>query len=361
MLGTVQKNVPRGLYYGKQEEEYIIYNRIKIKGYMGYHIGTDGVRILIKKLYDHISKNCEISLKSNVIEIQQKGNINEYDVIYMQDNEIKKAIAPYVILATGLEGTAFIENNLKKLRIFLTPRNADIGIRVETHHEVFKELKDNLYDFKIYYSTSDINLRTFCVNHKGYVLTENHKQLGICGVNGHAYLYDKTPNTNFAVLATLTLDHSGDPPKFIRDMARHINQEGQGYPIYQTIDNFLGTTTRINQKENIQRTNLKAKPGNIRELLPSFLYNPFRNFLLELIEAFPGLQKYQSYIYAPEIKYFQYKVPLTTNSNIPYTNIYVIGNASGYTANLMGAAIMGIIASRDLNNKIGGKWKNDTE
>jgi len=357
VLEIIQKNVPNGIYYGAYEDKHKTSDRIKIEGYKGYHIGTDGIQELVKKLYANISRNCEISLNSDVIEIEHVGKSDNYGIIYMQNNEVKKAIAPYVILAPGLEGSVFIENNLKKLGICLNSHPADIGIRIEVHHEVFTKLMDNLYDFKIYYSSSDVNLRTFCVNHMGYVLTENHRQLGISGVNGHAYLHNKTSNTNFAILATITSEYSDDPPKFVRNLARSINQAGKGYPIYQTLDSFLGTTTSINQKRDIQRTNTKVRYANIKELLPTFLYKSFRKFLLELIEAFPKMQRYQSYIYAPEIKYFQYKVPLTPNSNIPDTNIYVIGNASGYTANLMGAAVMGLIAAKDINNKIEDRWK----
>jgi len=352
VLEIIQKNVPSGIHYGDDQKEFKARKHVRIEGYKGYHIGTDGVRLLIRKIYDHLSKNCEISLESEVIEIQYIKEDNEYGIIYTQNNEIRKAIAPYVILAPGLEGTDFIENNLEKLGISLNPRSSDIGIRVETHHEAFKELMDNLYDFKIYYATSDVNLRTFCVNHKGYVLTENHRQLGICGVNGHAYLHNKTSNTNFAILATISLEHSDDPPKFVRNLSKKINREGQGYPIYQTVDDFLGAYKSTTQKRYIQRTNAKVRYGNIQKLLPTFLYESFRRFLLELLEAFPMMAEYQSYIYAPEIKYFQYKVPLTTYTNIPNTNIYVVGNASGYTAGLMGAAVMGIIAGRSVSNKI---------
>lgn len=360
VLGTIQQNVPNGVYYGKEahQKEYEISRHIKVQGYKGYHIGTDGARVLVQKLYNNITDYCDILLESEVIDLHRVED--GCNVIFKCRGNIKKVVGRYVVLATGLEGNILIETTLKKLDIDLKPRSSDIGIRIETHYKVFEDFMENLYDFKIYYKTSTVALRTFCVNHMGRVLTENHKQLGICGVNGHAYLHDKTSNTNFAILATITPEYLDNPIEFVRDLARGINQENQGYPIYQTLDEFLEIPSVVaRRKEEIQRTNDKVRYGNIQKRFPNFLYDSFRSFLLELIEAFPIMQDYQSYVYAPEIKYFQYKLPLTPQCNIPNTNVYVIGNASGHTVSLMGAAVMGIIASLDIISKPEMGVKND--
>ncbi|MGK5532499.1 hypothetical protein [Streptomyces sp. URMC 129] len=52
-------------------------------------------------------------------------------------------------------------------------------------------------------------------------------------------------------------------------------------------------------------------------------------------------------IYAPEIKYYSYRVPVDAtwqSRDIP--RLYVVGNAAGYTASLSAAALTGVIAAR---------------
>lgn len=353
---VIREFVQNGIYYGEALRNHEVERSFKIEGYKGYHIGTDGIRIFVEKLYNVISRRCKILLQSEVIDILHLGKNNIYRVTYNNPNGTTKTVlGKYIILSTGLESPVFNERVFKKLGIPLQLRESDIGVRLETHQNVFSDLMNNLYDFKIYYNRSGVNLRTFCVNHRGYVLTENHKSLGISGVNGHSYLYKRTNNTNLGILATITFKESENPVKFVRDLARAINHNGQGYPLYQSLNEFLKINREIVKTKKIRRTNSKVRKGNIRELLPDFLYNAFNDFLQAIRDNFPEIEKYQSYLYAPEIKYFQYKVPLRFDTCIPQTGIYVIGNASGYTANLMGAAIMARIAAESIENKLGLK------
>ena len=63
----------------------------------------------------------------------------------------------------------------------------DIGMRVELPMEIFSHLTDELYESKIVYRTETYGdrVRTFCMNPKGAVVTENTN--GIVTVNGHSY------------------------------------------------------------------------------------------------------------------------------------------------------------------------------
>ena len=80
----------------------------------------------------------------------------------------------------------------------------DLGVRVELPAEIFSHLTDELYESKIVYRTQKFedNVRTFCMNPHGFVVTENTK--GIVTVNGHSYegADKQTENTNFALLVS---------------------------------------------------------------------------------------------------------------------------------------------------------------
>ena len=228
----IKKVIPYGVYYGTDVSRKI--SDIEIMGYRGYHIGTDGVRILIKDLYNQISKKCNILLQNEAININfSTEKINKkYSVTYKRKNKIWQVFGDHLVIATGLEGTAFTEKILKDFNLVSKLRNSDIGIRLETCYEVFEKFMHNFYDFKIYYKSNNIDLRTFCVNHRGYVLTENHIGLNIKGVNGHSYIHKKSDNTNLSILATISLKKVSDPPLFVRNLARTINRESKNYPAY---------------------------------------------------------------------------------------------------------------------------------
>ena len=51
-------------------------------------------------------------------------------------------------------------------------------------------------------------------------------------------------------------------------------------------------------------------------------------------------------VYAPEIKYYAYQVPVDQGwQSTDVAGLYVIGNAAGYTASLSAATLTGIIAA----------------
>ena len=88
-------------------------------------------------------------------------------------------------------------NGWKKFVVSLINR-VDIGVRVELPAGIFAHLTDELYESKIVYRTSKYEdlVRTFCMNSKGKVVSENTN--GIVTVNGHSYEDParQTENTN---------------------------------------------------------------------------------------------------------------------------------------------------------------------
>lgn len=346
--GVIEELVPNGVFYGKGlTEKKKISDSIGVEGYKGYHIGTDGAQEFSEKMQEKLKGKTDFLTSAEVVDIEIEKS--QCDLTVKSGDKILKISCENVIFATGLDGASFVEQTLKKLGISQMSRSSDFGIRFETSKEVFSEFTESLYDFKIYFTSDKTKVRTFCVNHKGHVVTENHRGLNIRGVNGHSYLREKTANTNFAILGSIDEQLEKDPPKVVRDIAKKINEVGGGYPIYQELDEFLGIQTATTKdKILVERTNRNAREGDIRSALPAFLYDAFKEFLSEMKAAFPKIDKYQAFVYAPEIKYFQYKTPIDSNCKVKSIPLYIIGNASGYTANLTGAAVMGIIAGRHI-------------
>jgi len=344
---------PYGKIYGNKNKIIKASDKTVIKSYPGLHIGTDGIRLFVKKMYDYIiSKGANIYVGWEVIDIKIDRQ-REFYILHLKNskNDHNFIKSKHLILSTGLEGAVFIEKIANKFNIPLMNRVADIGIRLESHASVFKKFMDEYYDFKIYFlSSNGLNLRTFCVNHQGFVLTENHKQLGISGVNGNSYFNKKSSMTNFAILAEIALKKISDPIIYVRTTAKKLNI--QGYPILQPLYDFLDVKPPLSL-QTLTPTNKKVRQGNIRKLLPVELYTAFKEFITELINAFPSLKQYGGFIYAPELKYFQYKIPINEFCCNQQTGIYFIGNASGYTANIVGASIMGLIATDNILKKEG--------
>lgn len=103
-------------------------------------------------------------------------------------------------------------NVCREMEIPTKSNRVDIGVRVELPAVIFSDLTDELYESKIVYRTHQFedNVRTFCMNPHGIVVSENTN--GIVTVNGHSYegLDKQTENTNFALLVA---KHFSEPFK----------------------------------------------------------------------------------------------------------------------------------------------------
>ena len=80
-----------------------------------------------------------------------------------------------------------MEEVCKEMDIPTKSNRVDIGVRVELPAVIFSDLTDELYESKIVYRTHQFedNVRTFCMNPHGIVVSENTN--GIVTVNGHSY------------------------------------------------------------------------------------------------------------------------------------------------------------------------------
>jgi len=189
------------------------------------HLGTDVNYIVLEGLYNHLKDRADFYFNSPVDSVERLET--GYRVVCGE----KEYTCDQCIISVGRSGSKWMERICKDLQIPTQSNRVDIGVRVELPAEIFSHLTDELYESKIVYRTPKYgdNVRTFCMNPKGSVVSENTN--GIITVNGHSYEdpEKQTGNTNFALLVS---KHFSEPFKdsngYAESIARLSNMLGGG-------------------------------------------------------------------------------------------------------------------------------------
>jgi uncharacterized FAD-dependent dehydrogenase len=314
------------------------------------HVGSDGVREFGRRYAAH--------LRERGVLMAQGVEVTELRIV---DGRVRGAVvrerltraahmidADVVVAAVGMVGTPWLEQQLRGAGVRLGTGPADIGIRLETAASALDPLIGQFYDFKVTHtSPAGITLRSFCVNGHGYIVNEYHRPLGVRAVNGHSFLDRRSGLSNLAILATIDQAFTPDPKAYVRDLARAVNAAADGYPVHQTLGGFaphLATGTPI----GVVASNPKTRPASLDRLLPAPLVEAFTSYIAALGGAVAPVLAPDTVLYAPEIKYYNYRVPVeqATWESTDIAGLFVVGNAAGYTASLSAAALTGIIAGR---------------
>ncbi|WP_239376976.1 FAD-dependent protein [Frankia sp. Cj5] len=323
---------------------------LRFDSYPLLHVGSDGIRAFGQRYSRHL-QNAGVTLLTGVeaceLVIDDDGAAGA--VVYDRRHRVRWTIAARAVCAaTGLAGTPWLENQLRTVGVGLATGPADIGIRLETTVAALEPFISAFYDFKVAYTApSGLAVRSFCVNGDGYVVNEYHRALGIRGVNGHSFLDRASGLSNLAILATLDETVTADPKAHVRTLAATINAATGGYPIRQHLAEFLPEGPSA-PAAGVVPSNQKTRPGRLQEILPATLYAAFAGYISALAAVLPPVAAVDTVIYAPEIKYYNYRVPVDRDTweSSDVAGLYVVGNAAGYTASLSAAALTGIIAGR---------------
>jgi uncharacterized FAD-dependent dehydrogenase len=230
------------------------------------HFGTDKNYIILSNIYEFLKDKVDMEFNCAV------NNTYKQDEEFIVNTEKGDYKCKYLILATGRSGSKWISTICDKLGIETRSNRVDIGVRVELPATVFAHITDDVYESKIVYRTkkySDL-VRTFCMNPKGEVVTENTN--GIMTVNGHSYSNPKyhTENTNFALLVS---NNFTEPFKasneYGESIARLSNMLGGGVLIQRFGDLVKGQrTTEHRLLQSFTRPTLNATPGDLSLVIP---------------------------------------------------------------------------------------------
>ncbi len=320
------------------------------------HMGSDKTPPIINSIKEELEeKGVLFMLETEVLDIivddRLKGaklrNNNEGDFLVKCD---------YLIAAPGRIGAKWLSDQTDKLEIPVKHNPVDVGVRVELPQIVMDEITKINWDpkFHIITKTYDDFVRTFCVCNKGFVVEEVYDDF--MGVNGHSMRDKLSENTNFAFLVRVELT---EPVENTSDYAFSIatitNTLGGGKPILQRLGDLRKgrrSTWRRLERSNVVPTFDCVTPGDIAMALPHRVVVDIIEGLEALDKVMPGVASDSTLLYAPEIKLYAMRLEMDKNMKTRIDGLYGAGDGAGVSRGIVGAAATGIIAARDILEKI---------
>ncbi len=310
------------------------------------HLGTDINFKVLENLYAFLEPKVDFYFDSPVdtVAVTEPG--------YTITSAGKTYTCKKCVISVGRSGSKWMEAACKALQIPTRSNRVDIGVRVELPAEVFAHLTDELYESKIVYRTQKYGdeVRTFCMNPKGAVVTENTN--GIITVNGHSYEDPArhTENTNFALLVA---KHFSEPFKdsngYGESIARLSNMLGGGVIVQRFGDLIRGrrsTPSRI--EEAFITPTLKATPGDLSLVLPKRILDGIIEMIYALDKIAPGTANEDTLLYGVEVKFYNMEVDVNEKLESCHKGLYIIGDGSGITHSLSHASASGIYVARNI-------------
>ncbi|WP_320006049.1 FAD-dependent protein [Maridesulfovibrio sp.] len=257
-----------------------------------------------------------------------------------------------VILAPGRVGSEWMGNVAKKHDLAITQRGIEVGVRVEVHGDIMRDLCSVIYDptFFIRTNTYDDQVRTFCTNQGGFVALENYQDF-VC-VNGHAYMDKKSENTNFAFLSKVVLEEPvTDNQAYGESIGKLATIIGGGKPILQRFGDLKrGRRSTWNRVRNsfVEPTMKNVTCGDIAMALPERIVRNLIEGLEKLNDVVPGVANEETLLYAPEIKFFSTQVETSNQLETALEGLFVAGDGPGVAGNIVSASATGIIPAKEI-------------
>ena len=313
------------------------------------HLGTDINYIVLENLFNELKDKVKFFFDTPVETVEKTES--GYKVI-CNDNEYT---CEKCVISVGRIGSKWMEKVCKELSIPTKSNRVDIGVRVELPCEVFSHITDELYESKIVYRTQKYGdrVRTFCMNPKGAVVTENTN--GIITVNGHSYEDPErqTENTNFALLVAKHFSEPfSDSNGYGESIARLSNMLGGGVIVQRFGDLINGkrsTQSRID--EAFINPTLKATPGDLSLVLPKRILDGIIEMIYALDKVAPGTANDDTLLYGVEVKFYNMEVDIDENLESCHKGLYIIGDGSGITHSLSHASASGVHVARKILEK----------
>ena len=255
--------------------------------------------------------------------------------------------ADKVIIATGRRGAEWLFNVCNDYNIDHQPGTVDIGVRVECRNEVMEEVNKALYEGKFigYPKPFKNKVRTFCQNPGGHVAQENYDD-NLAVVNGHSYKESKTENTNFSILCSHNFSVPFDDPiAYAKMVGKLTNMLGDKHILVQRFGDILDgkrTWDKELSRGNLKPTLPDAVAGDITAAIPYRTMTNIIEFMFMLDKVVPGIANKETLLYAPELKFYSNKVTMDDTLKTSLTNLYCLGDSSGWTRGLMMASVMGV-------------------
>ncbi len=310
------------------------------------HLGTDKNYVVLENLYNELKEKVDFYFDTPV---QTVKRLESGYAVVCGDQE---HTCEQCVISVGRIGSKWMERVCEELNIPTKSNRVDIGVRVELPAAVFAHLTDELYESKIVYRTEKYGdrVRTFCMNPKGAVVTENTN--GIITVNGHSYEDPalQTDNTNFALLVAKHFTAPfEDSNGYGESIARLSNMLGGGVIVQRFGDLIRGrrsTQSRID--EAFITPTLQATPGDLSLVLPKRILDGIIEMIYALDKVAPGTANEDTLLYGVEVKFYNMEVEVNEQLESCYPGLYIIGDGSGITHSLSHASASGVHVARSI-------------
>ena len=272
----------------------------------------------------------------------------------------------FLVSCPGREGAYWFREAAKDLGVEIRHGAIDIGCRVEVASAVLNELTEVLYDPKFLFvtPTHQDRTRTFCTNPGGRVRVEEHGDFRL--VNGDALKASKSPNTNFAILDTVSMTEPlQDTTEMGRQVARFANFWGGGNSlvVQRWGDLIAGRRSKAESFHSARLGYRKmtptlppgpgVTPGDISFAYPGRIVRNLQESLELLARVIPGVAHPSTAIYVPEIKFYDVRYPTSAflETNVP--RLFVAGDGAGKSRGIVGAAVNGMLVAEEILRQTG--------
>ena len=321
------------------------------------HLGTEFCHEALEAMQSYLSSRLEIRLRTTIESITVDDNGDK--VVETGDGE--RLSCRYLILAPGREGSEWLCNEARRLKLTLRSNPVDVGCRIEVPMTVMEKLTSTLYESKLEFYSESFNdrVRTFCMCPGGEVIMESTGGSDpVITVNGIGYTKPKTRNTNFAVLVSTTFTEPfHEPIAYGKYLARLANILSGGVLLQRfgdLMDGRRSTQARL-QNSPIEPSLRAAVPGDLSFALPYRYLKSIVEMLQAMDRLVPGVASPHTLLYGIEVKFYSSQLKLTPCLETEVGDIFAAGDGAGVSRGLVQASASGTVAAREILRRLGKK------
>ena len=336
---------------GTRFKKLCIQNKLNLLDASVRHLGTDINYVVLQNLYEELRHRVDFYFETPV------RSIERIDGGYRVSSDRESWECRQCVVSVGRSGSKWMETVCRELDIGTLSNRVDIGVRVELPAVVFSHLTDELYESKIVYRTEKFedNVRTFCMNPYGHVVSENVD--GLITVNGHSYSDPalRSENTNFALLVSNRFTSPfKEPYTYGKHIASLSNMLGGGVLVQRFGDLVKGVRSNEHRmaKSFTRPTLTAAVPGDLSLALPKRQLDDIIEMIYALDKLAPGTANYDTLLYGAEVKFYSSRIQLSSELETPLRNFFAIGDGAGTTRGLAQAGASGIKVARVIAERL---------
>lgn len=320
------------------------------------HLGTEKAQEIYGSIQQYLIDNgVEINFGYNCVDVILEESKCTGIIIEKTVNPTmqEKLTGRDIVIAAGRRGADWLEKICAKYDIAHKPGTVDVGVRVEVRNEIMEDVNNVLYESKLigYPKPFKNKVRTFCQNPGGFVSQENYDN-NLAVVNGHSYKEKKSNNTNLAILCSHNFTEPFNQPiEYAQKIGELTNMLGSGRIMVQRYGDILDgkrTWEKELSRSNIKPTLPDAVAGDITAAMPYRAMTNIINFIQAVDHVVPGFAGTETLLYSPELKFYSNKVKMEKDLTTNVSNLYCLGDSSGWTRGLMMASVMGVIMGNKL-------------